>query len=775
MLLTMVILVISFESFTHISYYFIQFHEDVDNSAKIKFEKRFQIVTTQPWIKAPTHLMLANETKGIQVQVDPTGLSEGSEAHYGEVLFIDVNNKDAGPVIRVPVTVIKPLQVEQQVIPDEDKSKENDDENQTRCVLKRDGLRFKPGHIDRLFVTVPSNANMVKIKLKAVEMDSKRLFYVHLLQIVAHENLHDTEMKKLVGCIRDDEHKFWFKVMPESTLEVCLAQFWSSLGESVVDVDLEFIGVHALDHGDVVHFDGSDVVQKVTVQTSLKSLQSLQFKCELKELRQHLRPKSSEISAPTDKRNTLMNGNQVFELINTYEFDVKESLDCFVLAPTLEKLLYESEFESQLMMIFDSNKKLIHTVDAFPRRYKFKLVGKGTHTVRMQIRHEKIKQLEKMKQHPIIIARQLSKAVPVTLYRNRSDALLNSGTNKVGKKVKLHTGKMLTLFAASPSDSALPKEASSGDRLCGRLQFKRQGGDVTSIEFQYTVPTRPKTDDKKKDENKDLEKKLEKLDDRSIEEKLDEVILDQKIKFATTLLQQIKDKVKNQKELSDFEKVMNVLMKDHSTELKVLNLKLQSLNQLPKDADQDEAAFGAREQEIINVADQIVNAIDLDKLAIHMATLPKTKDGADNKNDFVDEQEMLEYTKKCKDMDKQKTALIGAIKEKLLCLLKSKTAKKGEEHDRQIKSTMRQLRQYQDTSTDKFLSLETEYDLHFGRHGNVLKKVNKALKNGAGSGENDKTLVDQRISTLLALGWDHWVAHMTAWRLIDFPAKYPLF
>ncbi len=41
--------------------------------------------------------------------MDPTGLHPG--LHYGEVLALEVDARERGPLFRVPVTVIKPLQV----------------------------------------------------------------------------------------------------------------------------------------------------------------------------------------------------------------------------------------------------------------------------------------------------------------------------------------------------------------------------------------------------------------------------------------------------------------------------------------------------------------------------------------------------------------------------------------------------------------------------------------------------------------------------------------
>lgn len=63
-------------------------------------------------------------------------------------------------------------------------------------------------------------------------------------------------------------------------------------------------------------------------------------------------------------------------------------------------MLYESEFESQLWMIFDSNKQFMAAGDAFPSKYVAKL-DKGDYTLRLHVRHDKKDLLEKFQVCPL--------------------------------------------------------------------------------------------------------------------------------------------------------------------------------------------------------------------------------------------------------------------------------------------------------------------------------------------------------------------------------------
>ena len=55
------------------------------------------------------------------------------------------------------------------------------------------------------------------------------------------------------------------------------------------------------------------------------------------------------------------------------------------IVPNISDYLYESAYEGQLWMLFDANKKLISTGDAFPADWKVKSVGKGDYTLRLQV------------------------------------------------------------------------------------------------------------------------------------------------------------------------------------------------------------------------------------------------------------------------------------------------------------------------------------------------------------------------------------------------------
>jgi len=79
------------------------------------------------------------------------------------------------------------------------------------------------------------------------------------------------------------------------------------------------------------------------------------------------RPNESKI-VPLRARDIIPPSRQIYELQLTYTFHSAKATEVTPNAALLSDLLYESEYESQMWIIYDSNKQLICCGDAYPSK-----------------------------------------------------------------------------------------------------------------------------------------------------------------------------------------------------------------------------------------------------------------------------------------------------------------------------------------------------------------------------------------------------------------------
>jgi tripeptidyl-peptidase-2 len=107
------------------------------------------------------------------VQVDPRQLPPG--AHFTEILAFSSRSQAAGPLFRVPISILVPERFEDQA-----RSGADFEKHSFRMYYPQ--LQFSTGTIVRKFLAIPTGANMVCIRVKGVSAPSKRRFVLHCLQ-----------------------------------------------------------------------------------------------------------------------------------------------------------------------------------------------------------------------------------------------------------------------------------------------------------------------------------------------------------------------------------------------------------------------------------------------------------------------------------------------------------------------------------------------------------------------------------------------------------------
>lgn len=136
----------------------------------------------------------------------------------------------------------------------------------------------------------------------------------------------------------------------------------------------------------------------------------------LKNAIQVLRPIETKIS-PLHERDIIPKGRQVYQNLLTFNLHLAKQQEISIKCPLLSSVLYESKFDSQMWMVFDANKMMVASGDAFSGSNFIKL-EKGEYVIRLQVRNEKKDILEKVNEVTLLVSYKLSSSISLDIYRS---------------------------------------------------------------------------------------------------------------------------------------------------------------------------------------------------------------------------------------------------------------------------------------------------------------------------------------------------------------------
>lgn len=429
----------------------------------------------------------------------------------------------------------------------------------------------------------------------SVDTDSSsRLVVLHALQLLPHAAYRDVEVQKYFNLLPSQTTATSIRVHSGFTCEVDLARYWSAVGDTAVEVQIEFRGFRPL--SDAVHLTAGAGEACVRVFSDLKD-DIIAPSAKLTKWKTPLRPKSDGVVSPLGDRDVFPSTEKrIYQLLLTYEFSQEEAGSFTPRAPVLQGVLYESAYESQLMLVFDDNKKYLGVADAWPGEVK---APKGNVTIRLQVRHDDPEMLEKLKDMAIWIERKLEKDISLSAYASRESML--TGKNAM-KKRTLRKGTSASVFFAEPPTSKIPSSCKAGDILFGIAYYgsgdsslpgdgKRPGG----FKVSYTVGPKPAT---KKSEPETPEAP----DERTVDDKVSEAVRD----FRVEQLSKLTAAEKKDGKFDELYKSFEEMYPDY------LPLLLARLKFVDTEENRAEIA-----PQIVEAADSVIGKISEDELALH--------------------------------------------------------------------------------------------------------------------------------------------------------------
>uniref|UniRef100_A0A2R5LKX2 Tripeptidyl-peptidase 2 n=1 Tax=Ornithodoros turicata TaxID=34597 RepID=A0A2R5LKX2_9ACAR len=683
--------------------------EDLEPECLINYQQNLSLVCDAPWVTHSSLLSLMHVARNVSIRVDPTGLPHG--VHYTAVKALDVEKPEKGPVFEIPITVIKPKTVSAE----------------TCYEFVAKSVTLKPGIINREFLAVPRGATWASITIKSCDVQQSAHLVLHALQLRNSLSCRNYETFKGFQVAPQAEVTYAFVVVEDGTLEVCLSKWWSNLGEVLVDYRITFYGLKP--DSQTFSMNASDGVYQFEVRSHLRSEDVLPA-VSLKHHVMVLRPTESKIR-PLGERDILPKGRPVYENQFTYTFTLAKAAEVTPSCPLLSELLYESEYESQLWMLFDNNKRLLASGDAYPSRYNAKL-EKGDYTIRLHVRHEQRALLERLSEMPLHVSQKLSSAINLDVYGSHAQALIG------GKKfasTTAHPGACVPVYVTPSPCEKLPKGCNVGHFLTGTITVCKdeQGKKVATYPIQYHVGELPKKNSKSPSNG----------EEKTPQQEMEEAVRDLRISWVAKL---------QGKPSSDlYEELKSSCSTQH---VPLLLARAQSL-----DSDKER---NQHLREIVSLADQVLSSIGTQDLLASIGARTDKKDQQNNKN-----------------QEKQKLQVIEALVKKgaAMCDLLPEGHADGEGDDAvdvptiaHINAVYQELVKWCDPIDVKAAPFVEKHAMALQHYGRALRVLLKLLE------DKPSTEIEKRMAKVFnLLGWEHCTKHLERSTYVRYPTSYRLF
>ncbi len=571
--------------------------------------------------------------------------------------------------------------------------------------------------------------------------NSTRMLVLHTVQLIPHAAYRDHAQQKYFNLLPRQTSITSIAIEAGITCEVDIGRYWSASGPTEADVTIEFRGIQPIPQ--TLSMNSGDSFSSVRITSDLKD-EMINPCAKFTKWKTPIRPKAEGTINPLGDRDVQpWSEKKTYQLVLTYEFMQEEKGTFTPRAPPLQEVLYESGYESQLILAYDGDKRYLGYCDAYAKPIT---APKGTVLLKLQVRHDDPSMLEKLKEMTIWIERKIEKEISITAYDTRDD-LLVGGKRSVRKRT-LRKGCCTSIFFSEPVASKIPSFCKPGDVLMGSCNYASgddslPGDGKRPNGFPITYIVGPKME--KPSPEAEL---VETKDERGPEERLEDAIRDLKVGHLEKLTKEEKDKGK-------FEEMFVNMEMEYPSHVPLLMANLKYLDGLKTRLE--------ILHKIVDAANKVIHEISEDELALHFG---KKQDKDDP-----------EKVKKSKEMEKKKGYLVEALVRKALAFADSKEADSSIEFDKVLDD----LKSWVEIdSNGKYAALAIERDCRAGRQGMALKRINKLLsKNGKDTGGvkpmTKADLLEKRAKILRELGYVALYKRDNAMKFVAAPLDYKLF
>lgn len=720
------------------------FNDNATSTEKFAFQLRCTLESTADWLHCGEQVTLTSSGQTLNVLVDPRGLEPG--AHFAEVLGFDADDHDRGPLFRIPVTICRTVPVvrdDAEVVPDVPTLRGQQ--------LNETIHEFGPGRIERRFIPVPSGAAWVDLKIKQTPREHggrSRLFMLHAVQVITGQSYRDAERNQPTPLQAGIEVVQSFPVEPGRTLELAIAQFWSSLGTCDVEYELLFRGLSP-DQRDV-RLTPSDIAARVEIRSEYEP-EHVAPVAKLTSIRHQHKPTNAVIKSASPDRDNF-DPSRAFEVLTlSYEFDQPEPGSITPRFGATDDLLYDSEYGGVLWTIHDANGRRVGTDDVYPHAVS---LAKGKHTLKLELRHYEHAKLEAMKSLQLTIERGIG-AIQLPVFTSMADAQQH-GTRFAART--LLAGERTRAFIGNVSKGQLPAGAQPGDVLVGTITY---GGESThrgagdrpgGYPLTVTVSATDASLAGSSGSNRSADAEPLWISDDATSPKTPEEKIARAVRDAK---RQLLHATSFDADRALFDKLAEDLLKETPNDLTVLVSKLRKLDASAKRDDNLE--------EVIAAADAVLAQLNANDIAIALAIKPAAGDA--------------DAAKKRKQAEALKPLLIDTLYRKgraighqeLPEVIAKKPIADPKAYGESFEKNFAELQRWVDTTDATYFLLHMRRASRQGHYGESLQLLDRHFSRATPNYWH----LEKRRELLEKLNWPHLTAPALRSRLLAFPNGEP--
>ena len=287
-----------------------RFADAFTNRDQYEFGADFSITADKDWIKVPEVVHLSNAGNYILPEIDFSKLTDAVAPQLATIAFTLSNHPDAGPLMRIPVTVVSGGPAV--------------GENNTFPEIK---LEIDASRTFRKFITVPSRATHLSLTLqRESDDDIEKLYVISAMTLVANEDIETYELHQYFRLGSGNSVDFEIPALPNELMELSIHQAWAYDQPTSFSCKGKWRGVTVDQQG--LSFDGG----ALTPELSIRSIgdESYTVSAELNRAVYSYFPNKTEIY-PGDSRGLFpagreeSTGTQSFWL--TQEYDIELAAD----------------------------------------------------------------------------------------------------------------------------------------------------------------------------------------------------------------------------------------------------------------------------------------------------------------------------------------------------------------------------------------------------------------------------------------------------------------